>query len=219
MPDVSDEDFRTYAAQRRGPLRKAFAALIAGEAFAAPGERDNVMASLAGAVAGKWPTVPAERLASFFAASLAAMGVEPGAPDLAKVVNRIQSFQSRSASAAEVETRAVIPVSTDIEEMAARVVGVLADIPGIYSRGGKLTRVRPPEELPEGVLRGEAPPSFEILHPAVLQAIVSSRTVWIKETSHGPVKTLPMQQALQHVATVGTWDGAGRHYEHRELGF
>ena len=202
---VSPDEFRAFAS-RAGKLRKIFALVLEGAPFAEPGSRDDTMARLAGSVAHRWPRTPAADLGGFFAASLAAMASDPDAPALEKMIDRISYFQSQQQ---DPDGRPSIVVGTDVSIMTQGVVEILAKLPdlGIYSRGGRLTRVRPLEILPDGVLRSEQPPAFEIVPQPLLLGVLSHEIRWTKPTKNGESPTLPPSSVVGELSALGAWDG------------
>ena len=190
-----------------GPLRRA----LAGEAFAPQGQRDTTMAAMAGALARQWPRVPAETLAGFFAAGFSALG--PDAPTLEKLIGRILEFQKKQGQDPE-DDRPTITVDTDVEAMVDRAIEicVATEAGDLYSRGGRLTRVRPPEDLPDGVLRRPSSPAFELVGSATMTEILSHAIRWRKATKDGYRPVLPPPPVVQALAARGAWPGV-RHAE------
>lgn len=86
-------------AKRDKDLGKALAAVYNGEAFAEPGERDDVAFRLACAVAEEWPDESPAVLAGFFASSLALMSRNAeGAPSVENIEDKIRRAQDSYAN-------------------------------------------------------------------------------------------------------------------------
>lgn len=191
----------------KGRLQQAFKAVVNGEPFAVDGERNSTMAALAGTVARRWPHADPEQVGSLFAESLSAMALEPGAPTMDQLVSAIRRFQAQQIE--ELQRRPRIFVTTDIEDMATEAVAALASQAkeiGIYTRGGQLTRVRPAENLPDGVLRGELPYAFEPVVPDNLRAHLSSSASWVKRNGNGDVSPAkPPGEVVARIDHMGQW--------------
>lgn len=205
---VEEGDLRRLT--EKGRLAGAFRALLAGEPFAPAGQRNGTMASMCGAIARRWPFCDPEQVADFFTNSLATMErAGEGAPTRDQVVGALARFSNMQRE--ELQRRPRIFVTTDIEGMADEAIEALAtkaiDM-GIFTRGGQLTRVRPNENLPGGVLRGELPHAFETLAPANLVAHLSSIAQWVKRKVDGDVSPqYPPPPVIARIDQRGSWPG------------
>ena len=175
-------------------------AITKGEPFAVEGARDKTATSLAGALASRWPHGDVDSIVELVSPSILAMG----GITVEKFAGSIRRFQVLQAQ--EREQRPQIPLTDQIEAMSNAGIAALAskaDELGLYTRGGALTRVHPPEHLPEGVLRSESPPIFEPVDVANLTAFLSSAAQWLGSKGG----TYPPPPVVQRILKRGEWPG------------
>lgn len=203
---VRDEDLTNRIRGRWGAAVKL---LVAGEPFSPVGQRNSTMASLAGAIALRWPHADPVQVGGLFKTSLDAMAEEAdGAPTMTLLVSMLQRFQE--ARRVELTTRPVIYINTDIEGMALEGIGALAQRSlemGIFSRGGLLTRVKPSEHLPTGILRNEVPNAFEPIAYPNLMAHLASVAQWTASNKDGEKSKYPPALVVQRIDKRGEWPG------------
>ena len=201
---ITKEDLKQIA---RGKLKKPAKAIVDGTPFAMSGERNATLASIAGALSQRFPYADPNQIAELFRPSLKAMDEQsPGAPTEVILVSMLQRFQANQRE--ELKKRPHIQVTTDIEDMALEAIEALvkSDLE-IYSRAGLLVRVKPPEDLPSGVLRGETAHSFEEITPPNLLAHLTTSASWLKQTKAGDSPTVPPPSVVMRVSQRGAWPG------------
>jgi hypothetical protein len=198
---VTADDLKALA---KGKWKSTWKAVIAGEPFAKAGERNKTLFNLVRVLAGRYPYVNPQRVVEFFRPSLESMQSVEGAPTEDQLVSMVQRCCAMQRE--ELSRKPRIQITTDIEDMVVQGIQALAksDLQ-IYTRAGRIVRVRPPEHIPDGVLRGETPPRFQEVVRENLMAHLTTAAAWYRETAEGPKNAKPPTEVLARISERGEW--------------
>lgn len=207
IPDiVTKDDLQNLS--RKGKYKDAYKAVLNGEPFALPGQRDTILTSMMGMLAGKFPSADPQQVAQLFKASIEAMASAEGAPTLDDVVLKFQKFAS-TERAREFDTDEIL-ISVQIPDMARQGVEALARIkpPSLFRRGGQVSIVTHNRRLPDLSTRIEEPPKIQPASVTVVRGELSAVARWIKRNADGAlVPKLPPTEVATYICDVGEWDG------------
>ena len=206
-PELVTLDDIKAMGRKQGKYQSALRALAKGEAFAEPGQRDDILAGLAGTLVRKFPNADPTQIASLFEASLAAMAMAaPEAPTLDTVTDKLQRFRQMQAD--NQSTLPQILIGADIRDTARQAMDAIGDDPGrqLYRRGGRLCFIKHNQELPGLSPRNEESPMIEDASSEIVRGEMSGAARWLKRNADGEmVPKIPPNEVATYATKIGEW--------------
>lgn len=205
-PDRVTLDDLKILAKKQSKYQSPLKALVAGEPFAQPGERDTILTGLVGVIVSKWPKLDPIQAAKHFEKSIAAMSIEPKAPTMEQVIEKLQRFRQMEEENQSAQPQ--ISIGVDIPDMSRQGMDAVAKAErrSLYRRGYRLVYVSFNEKLPGLLPRDEDRPMIVPATPGVVRGELSMAARWHRRNRDGDVvPKKPPQDVTTYITDIGEW--------------
>lgn len=210
IPVVLTIDDLRPLARKQSKYQSAWRAVVKGEPYAQPGERDDITTGLIGAIAKKWPNASAVQVAKLFRPSLEVMASEAGAPTVDDIVEKFERFRVVEKENANnvPDNKSAILITTNIVDMSIAAIDALSKFGNraLFRRAGKLSYVVYNQVLPGLSTREEETPTICPATQSVVRGQLSAASPWVRKNNEGNfVAKLPPNEVCAYVTDIGEW--------------